>query len=132
MAEAAPRLAESRKGADAPKRRGRAAAAGASMGEARQGISLRDLLRREVAYRPVSRPLAVARLSPDVRAGLPRALSILFGDRRRLRWFLAAPRASRRRARGGLARAVREDRCLQGKARLELPLGVLLRKRLQL
>src|SRR5438270_93782 len=110
MARGAARPSQGREGIDPEERRGRAAAAGAALGQGRQGLSLRHLLGREESGRAVQRALAAARLSFDVRARLHRALRVLLDDRRRLQRVLGASRASRRDAGRGVARTVREER----------------------
>src|SRR6478672_5480058 len=102
------------------------------MGQGRQGLSVRNLPGRGNPGAAVPRPLPASGLSPDVWPGLYCALRILLDDRRRLQWLLGAPLSSRRDALGGLARALRQDQGPQADGRLELPLGLIVRERVQL
>src|SRR5437879_4278792 len=59
-------------------------------------------------------------------------MSVLLGDRGRLRRLLRPPRKSRRHALRGVAGSARETAGVQAADGLELPLGVFVRQRLQL
>src|SRR5712671_1704809 len=59
-------------------------------------------------------------------------VSVLLGDRGRLRWLRRPPRESRRHALRGVAGSARETADVQAADGLELPLGVFVRQRLQL
>jgi hypothetical protein len=124
--------ARGREGADPAQRRAGAAAAGAALGADRQGVPLRDRRGHGVPRRSVHRTLAAAHLSLHVRARLHRRVPVLLGDRRRLRRLRRPPRQSRRHALRGVAGSARETAGLQAADGLELPLGVVVRQRLQL
>ena len=102
-----------RRRSHAAQRRARPAAAGAALGQGREGVSLRDRRGRGVPRRPVPRPLAAPDLPLHVRAGVQRRLPRLLGDRRRLRRLRDPPGQPRRDALGGVARSAREAAGLQ-------------------
>ena len=102
------------------------------MGSNRQGVPLRDRRGRCVARRSLQRTLAAPRLSFHVRARVHGRVSVLLGDRGRLRWLRCPPRKSRRHPFGSIAGAAREAAGVQAADGLELPLGVVVWKRLQL
>ena len=87
---------------------------------------------KRLAGRPLPRPLAAPRLPLHVRARLHGRLPVLLGDRGRLRRLRRPPRESRRHALRGVAGAAREAAGVQAADGLELPVGVVVRKRLQL
>ena len=124
--------ARGREGADAAQRRAGAAAAGAALGPHRQGVPLRDRRGHSVPRRSLQRTLAAAHLSLHVRARLHGRVSVLLGDRGRLRRLRRPPRESRRHALRGVAGSAREAAGVQAADGLELPLGVVVRQRLQL
>ena len=125
-------LLEAEKDADAAKRRTGTAAPGAALGSCRQGLSVRH--RRRGAsladlFQGRSQLLVYHFMfGPDYTAGC----TVLLGDRRRLQRHRRAPRQPRRDALGRLARAAGEAAGVQAADGLDLPLGVLLRQRLQL
>jgi hypothetical protein len=126
------RAARGGEGADAAQRRARQAAAGAALGSDRQGVPLRNRRGERFAGRPLPRTLAAARLPLHVRPRLHGRVSVLLGDRGRVRRLCRPPRASRRRVHRGVAGAAREAAGVQAADGLELPLGVVVRERLQL
>ena len=79
-----------------------------------------------------SRTLAAPHLSLHVRARVHGRVSVLLGDRGRLRRLRRPPRESRRHALRGVAGSARETAGVQAADGLELPLGVFVRQRLQL
>src|SRR6266700_1297034 len=124
--------ARGREGADAARRRAGAAAAAAALGPDRPGVPLRDRRRHGVPRRSFPGTLAAARLSLHVRARVRRRVPVLLGDRGRLRRLRRPPRQPRRHALRGVAGSARETAGLPAADGLELPLGVLVRQRLQL
>ena len=76
--------------------------------------------------------LAAPHLSLHVRARLHGRVPVLLGDRGRLRRLRRPPRESRRHARRGVAGSAGETAGVQAADGLELPLGVVVRQRLQL
>ena len=119
-------------GTDAAQRRAGAAAAGTAVGPDRQGVSIRDRRGKRLAGRPVQRALAAPRLSLHVRARLQGRLPVLLDDRGRVQRLRRAPGEPRRHAFGGIARAAREAAGVQAADGLDVSLGVLARRRLQL
>src|SRR5262245_51711933 len=107
VARGAPRADRGREGAHAAQRRAGAAAAGAAVGADRQGVPIRDRRGERLAVRPLPRALAAARLPLHVRARLQGGVSVLLGDRGRVRWLRRPPGQSRRDALGGVAGASR-------------------------
>ena len=85
-----------------------------------------------IPHRSLPRALAAPRLSLHVRPRVHRGVSVLLGDRGRLRRLRRPPRASRRHAVRGVAGAAREAAGVPAAHGLELPVGVLARQRLQL
>src|SRR3954447_14779645 len=98
MAAATARPAQGGEGADSGERRAGTAAAGVAVGPGPERLPVYIVQWREVARGPVSRPIAAACLSPDVRARLQSGVPVMLGDRRRVQWNLDASRASRRDA----------------------------------
>ena len=82
--------------------------------------------------RPVPRALAAARLPLHVRARVHGGLPVLLGDRGRLQRLRRPPRQPRRHALRGVAGAAGEAAGVQAADGLELPVGVVVRQRLQL
>jgi hypothetical protein len=66
-----------------------------ALGSHRQGVPLRDRRRHSVPRRSLQRTLAAAHLSLHVRARLHGRVSVLLGDRGRLRRLRRSPRESR-------------------------------------
>src|SRR5439155_820856 len=95
-------------GAHAAKRRAGAAAAGAAVGSDRQGVSIRDRRGERLAGRPLQRAFAAPRLPLHVRARLHGGVSVLLGDRGRVRRLRRPPGEPRRHACGGVAGAARQ------------------------
>ena len=126
------RAAQGREGADAAQRRAGAAAAGAAVGSNRQGVPIRDRRGQRLAGRPLQRTLAAPRLPLHVRARLHGGVSVLLGDRGRVRRLRRPPGEPRRHAFGGVARAAREAAGVQAADGVDVSLGVLARQRLQL
>ena len=124
--------ARGREGADPAQRRTRAQAAGTALGPDRQGVPLRDRRGPGFARRSLRRTLAAAHLPLHVRARLHGRVPVLLGDRGRLRRVRRPPRESRRHALRRVAGAARETAGVQAADGLELPLGVVVRQRLQL
>ena len=124
--------ARGREGADAAQRRAGPAPAGAAVGPDRRGVPLRDRPGPGVTRRSLRRPLAAARLPLHVRARVHGRVPVLLGDRGRLQRLGRPPRESRRHAVRGVAGPARETAGVQAADGLELPLGVLVRQRLQL
>src|ERR671918_442894 len=119
-------------GADAAQRRAGADAAGATLGSDRQGVPLRDRGGHGVPRRYLQGTLAAPRLSLHVRARVHRWVSCLLGDRR---WFRRLRRPSREPRRPPLRRVAstaREAAGVQAADGVELPVGVVVRERLQL
>src|SRR5207245_810682 len=114
--------------ADGGERRAGAAAAGPAVGPDRQGISIRDRRGDRLAGRPLPRALAAPHLPLHVRARLHGGVSVLLGDRRRVRRLRRPPGQPRRHAFGGVAGSARETAGIQAADGLELPLGVLARR----
>jgi hypothetical protein len=102
------------------------------VGSDRQGVSTRDRRGKRLAGRPLPRALAAPRLPLHVRARLHGRVSVLLGDRGRVRRLRRPPGEPRRHAFGGVAGASREAAGVQAADGLELPLGVLGRRGLQL
>src|SRR5262245_10632901 len=102
VARSALGAAQGGEGADAEKRRAGATAPGTAVGSDRQGVSVRNRRRQCLACGPFPRPLATPRLPFHVRAGLRRRLSVLLGDRGRLRRVRRASGEPRRDAVGGV------------------------------
>src|SRR5262249_52377845 len=132
MAPGPPPPPRAREGADSPARRGRPPAPRTSVGPDRPGVPLRRSERRRDARRPLRRPQPAPRLPLHVRSGVERGLPELFVRERPLRRPARPPRASRRELHRRLARAVVEDRAVQEADGLALPVGLLVRGRLQL
>ena len=132
MAGSAARAARGGEGADAAQRRAGAAAAGAAVGPDRQGVPIRDRRRERLAGGPLPRALAAPRLPLHVRARLHGGLSVLLGDRGRVRRLRRPPGEPRRHAFGGVAGAAREAAGVQAADGVDVSLGVLARQRLQL
>ena len=84
------------------------------MGPDRQGVSIRDRRGERLAGRPLQRPVAASRLPLHVRARLHRRVSVLLGDRGRVRPFRHPPGQSRRHAFCRVAGAAREAAGVQG------------------
>src|SRR6185437_5112161 len=131
MAQGAAGFAQDGKGVDAPQRRTRTATAGAALGADRQAIPVRHRRWQGFAGGPVPRTLATTRLSLHVRAGLQRGLSLLLDDRRWVQWICRTPGPSRRDAVGHFARTAGEAAGLQAAVALDLPVGIIVRKRFQ-
>src|SRR5438132_2417695 len=108
MARRAAPAARGGEGADAAQRRAGAAAAGAAVGPDRQGVSIRDRRGKRLAGRPLQRALAAPRLPLHVRTRLHGGVSVLLGDRGRVRRLRRPPGQPRRHAFGGVAGASRE------------------------
>src|SRR5216117_580880 len=108
MAGRPARAAQGGEGAHAAQRRAGAAAAGAAVGPDRQGVSIRDRRGEGLAGRPLPRALAAPRLPLHVRARLHGGVSVLLGDRGRVRRLRRPPGQPRRHAFGGVAGAARE------------------------
>ncbi|ABA51169.1 hypothetical protein BURPS1710b_2552 [Burkholderia pseudomallei 1710b] len=132
MARRAARTARCGKGAHPARRRARAAARGVAVGARRQGVPIRYRRRRRVARGPVPRPLATARLPLHVRTRLRGGMPVVLGARGRLRRLRRPSRASRRHARGGVARAAREAAGVSHAHGMEVRVGVVARRRFQL
>ncbi len=81
---------------------------------------------------PLQRALAAPRLPLHVRARLHGGLSVLLGDRGRVRRLRRPPGEPRRHAFGGVAGAAREAAGVQAADGVDVSLGVLARQRLQL
>ena len=79
-----------------------------------------------------SRALAAPRLPLHVWARLQGGMSVLLGDRRRLRRLRRSSREPRRHALGGVAGAARQAAGLQAADGVVVSLGVLAQRRLQL
>ena len=131
VARGAARAARGREGAHAAQRRAGAAAAGAAVGPDRQGVSIRDRRGERLAERPLPRALAAPRLPLHVRARLHGGVSVLLGDRGRVRRLRRPPGQPRRHAVGGVAGAAREAAGVQAADGVDVSLGVLVRRRLQ-
>ena len=80
---------------------------------------------------PLPRALAAPRLPLHVRARLHGGVSVLLGDRGRVRRPRRPPGQPRRHAVGGVAGAAREAAGIQAADGVDVPLGVLARQRLQ-
>src|SRR5262245_41369934 len=132
MAGRAAPAARGGEGAHATQRRAGAAAAGAAVGPDRQGISVRNRRGERLAGGSVPRALAAPRLPLHVRAGLHRRLSVLLGDRGWVQRHRRPPGQPRRHALCGFAGAAREAAGVQAADGVDVSLGVLVRKRLQL
>ena len=132
VAGGAARAARGGEGADAAQRRAGAAASGAAVGPGRQGVPVRDRRRERLAGGPLQRALAAPRLPLHVRARLHGGVSVLLGDRGRVRRLRRPPGEPRRHALGGVARAAREAAGVQAADGVDVSLGVLARQRLQL
>src|SRR5437899_4465051 len=132
MARSAARAARGREGTHAAQRRDGAAAAGAAVGSHRQGLSIRDRRGERLAGRPLPRALAAPRLPLHVRARLHGGVSVLLGDRGRVRRLRRPPGQPRRHAFGSVAGAPREAAGVQAADGLDVSLGVLIWQRLQL
>jgi hypothetical protein len=124
--------ARGREGADAAERRAGAPAAGAALGPDGQGVPLRHRQRHGVPRRSLQRTVAAPRLPLHVRARVHGGMSVLLGNRGWLRRLRRPPRESRRHALRGVAGSARETAGVQAANGLELPLGVVVRQRLQL
>src|SRR5690348_16859929 len=85
-----------------------------------------------VARRPVSRPFAAARLSLHVWTDIHGGVSGLFGYRGRLQRIRRPSCQPRRDAMGGVTGSSGETRRVQAAHGLGLPVGVVVRQRLQL
>ena len=132
MARSAARAARGGEGANAAQRRAGAAAAGAAVGSGRQGVPIRDRRGKRLAGGPLPRALAAPRLPLHVRARLRGGVSVLLGDRGRVRRLRRPPSQPRRHAFGGVAGAAREAAGVQAPDGVDVSLGVLARQGLQL
>src|SRR5436190_5094939 len=101
-------------GADPPQRRAGAEAARAAVGGGREGLSVRDRRRDEIAGRPLRRPLATARLPLHVRARLRSRLPGVLLDRGQPRRERGPPEGPRRDLDLLLTRAAGEAATVQG------------------
>src|SRR6266853_428005 len=126
------RTAQRREGTHSAWRRVGAATAGAAVGADRQGVSIRDRRGERLAGRPLQRALAASRLPLHVRARVHGGVCDLLDDRRRVRRLRRAPGEPRRHAFGGIAGASREAAGVQAADGVEISLGLLARRRLQL
>ena len=95
-------------GAHPAQRRAGAAAAGAAVGPDRQGVPIRHRRGERLAGGSLPGALAAARLPLHVRARLQGGVSVLLGDRRRVRRLRRPPGQPRRHAVGGVAGAAGE------------------------
>src|SRR5712692_5533145 len=132
MACSSGRAAQGGEGANTAQRRAGAAAAGAAVGSDRQGVSIRDRRGERLAGRPLPRALAAPRLPLHVRARVHGGVCDLLDDRRRVRRLRRAPGEPRRHAFGGIAGAAREAADVQAADGVDISLGLLARRRLQL
>src|SRR6266849_1645904 len=123
MARGPAEAARGREGAHAAWRRAGAVAARAALGSNRQGVPLRDRRGRSVPRRSLQRTLPTTYLSLHVRARVHGRVSVLLGDRGRLRWLRRPPCESRRHALRGVSSSPAETAGVQAADGLELPLG---------
>src|SRR5262245_23171417 len=123
--------ARARERAHAPARRAAPAAARIALGPRREAVLLPRPARRGVAVRSLPRPEPAARLPLHVRTRLGRGLPELLPGVRPRRRRTRAPGAPRRELHGGVTRPPGEARSLQAAHGLALPVGLVLRKRLQ-
>ena len=82
--------------------------------------------------RPLPRPFATPCLPPHVRARLQRGLSVLLGDRGRLQWNPSPSGEPRCHALGDIAGAAFKAASVQTAVGMDLPVGIVVRQRLQL
>ena len=120
-----------REGGDAAARQDQCRAHGAALGARGAGLRLRHAGRPEEPRRAVRRPQPVDRLSFHAGAGLGGGLPRLLLPRRPSRRRVAASGAPRRQPGRRLPCAARQDRGLQDPHGLALPLGLVVRQRLQ-
>jgi Bacterial protein of unknown function (DUF899) len=103
-----------------------------TVGPDREGVSVRDRRGERLAGRSLQRALAAPRLPFHVRARLQGGVSVLLGDRGRVQWLRRSPSEPRRHAFGGVAGAAREAAGVQTADGVDVSVGVLGRRRLQL
>ena len=101
------------------------------MGPHRQDVPLRDRRGERDARRPLPRAIAAAHLSLHVRARVHGGVPVLLVDRRRVRRLRRPPGEPRRHADGGVAGAAAEAAGLQDADGVAVPVGVIVRRRLQ-
>ena len=132
MARSAARAARGGEGAHAAQRRAGAAAAGAAVGADRQGVSIRHRRGQRVAggSLPGRSQLLVYHFmfGPDYTAGCPSCSAIADG----FNGFVVHLANHDVHAVGGVARAAREAAGVQAADGLDVPVGVVVRQRLQL
>ena len=102
------------------------------MGAGRQGVPLRDRRGERLAGTPLQGALAAPRLPLHVRARLHGRVSVVFGDRGRVRRLCRPSGQPRCNALGGVAGAAREAAGVQAADGVDVSLGIRARQRLQL
>src|SRR6267142_4736104 len=132
MARSTGRAAQGGEGADTPRRRAGSAAAGIAVGPGRQAVSIRDRRGQRLAGGALPRPLAAPRLSLHVRPRLQGGLRDVLDDRGRVQWICHSSGQPRRHTFSGVAGAAREAAGVQAADGMDLSLGVLAGRRLQL
>ncbi len=132
MARRPARAARGREGVHPPRRRAREAAAGAPVGPGREGVHLRDRRGERVARGSLPRPLPAPHVPLHVRAGVHGRVPGVLDDRRRLQRLRRPPREPRRRDDGRVAGAARGPPGVQAPHGLDVSVGLVVRKRLQL